>query len=71
MCFKSKASTWTRRRRIRGREVAAAGHHRMTVNLARAAVGRWLTPLGGRSLDKLQTILNGRQRPYYEHRIAA
>jgi putative SOS response-associated peptidase YedK len=51
-------------------EVAAAGHNRMIVSLGAEAVDRWLTPQG-RSLDELQSILDDRQRPYYEHRVAA
>jgi putative SOS response-associated peptidase YedK len=51
-------------------EVAAAGHNRMIVSLAPEAVDRWLTPQW-RSADELQAILDDRQRPYYEHRIAA
>jgi putative SOS response-associated peptidase YedK len=51
-------------------EVAAADHNRMIVSLAPEAVDRWLTPQG-RSADELQAILDDRQRPYYEHRIAA
>ncbi len=51
-------------------EVAAAGHNRIIVSLAPEAVDRWLTPQG-RSQDELQAILDDRQRPYYEHRIAA
>ena len=31
---------------------------------------RWLTP-GGRSLEKLYQVLDDRERPYYEHRVAA
>jgi putative SOS response-associated peptidase YedK len=51
-------------------EVAAAGHDRMIVSLAPEAVDLWLTPQG-RSLDELQAILDMRDRPYYEHQIAA
>lgn len=51
-------------------EVAAAGHNRIIVSLAPEAVDRWLTPQG-RSQDELRAILDDRQRPYYEHRIAA
>jgi hypothetical protein len=42
----------------------------MIVSLGAEAVDRWLTPQG-RSLDELQSILDDRQRPYYEHRVAA
>ncbi|MBS0367540.1 MAG: SOS response-associated peptidase family protein [Proteobacteria bacterium] len=51
-------------------EVAAAGHDRMIVNLKPQNVDAWLTPQG-RSVAELQAILDDRQTPYYEHRIAA
>jgi putative SOS response-associated peptidase YedK len=51
-------------------EVAAVGHDRMIVSLAPEAVDLWLTPKG-RSLEELQAILDMRDRPYYEHQIAA
>ncbi len=51
-------------------EVRAAGHDRIIINLLPENVDRWLTP-EGRSTAELQQILSERQRPYYEHRIAA
>jgi putative SOS response-associated peptidase YedK len=51
-------------------EVAAAGHDRMVIRLARENVDRWLAPQG-RSDDELQAILSERQPAYYEHRVAA
>lgn len=51
-------------------EVHAAGHDRIIVNLLQENVDRWLTP-EGRSIDELQQILSERQRPFYEHRVAA
>ncbi len=51
-------------------EVAAAGHDRCIVNLQPQNVDRWLTP-EGRSRAELQDILDQKQRPYYEHAIAA
>lgn len=51
-------------------EVAAAGHDRCIVPLREAHVERWLRPqgLGDAALDAL---LDDRERPYYEHRLAA
>jgi putative SOS response-associated peptidase YedK len=51
-------------------EIAAAGHDRCVVNLQPQNVDRWLTP-EGRSVGELQGILDEKQRPYYEHAIAA
>jgi putative SOS response-associated peptidase YedK len=51
-------------------EVRAAGHDRIIVSLQPENVERWLTPQG-RSVPELQSILDDRPRPYYEHRIAA
>lgn len=51
-------------------EVSAAGHDRMIVSLNPDAVDHWLAPQG-RSDDELQAILDDRQKPYYEHRLAA
>ncbi|HEY6641067.1 SOS response-associated peptidase family protein [Povalibacter sp.] len=51
-------------------EVAAAGHDRCIVNLQPQNVERWLTP-EGRTSAELQAILDEKQRPYYEHAIAA
>jgi putative SOS response-associated peptidase YedK len=51
-------------------EIAAAGHDRCIVNLAPAAVDRWLTPQG-RSVAELQGLLDERERPYYEHEVQA
>lgn len=51
-------------------EVTAAGHDRCIVNLQPNNIDRWLTP-EGRSDAELQSILDEKQRPYYEHAIAA
>jgi putative SOS response-associated peptidase YedK len=51
-------------------EIAAAGHDRCIVNLLPENAERWLTP-AGRSVRELQAILDEKQRPYYEHAIAA
>lgn len=51
-------------------EVAAAGHDRTIVALQERNVEAWLTP-EGRSLDALDALLEEKERPYYEHRMAA
>lgn len=51
-------------------EVAAAGHDRCVIPIKAEHVDRWLNP-GASSPDELQAILDDRERPYYEHRLAA
>ena len=51
-------------------EIAAAGHDRCIVNLRAENVETWLTPQS-RSASDLQQLLEDKQRPYYEHAIAA
>lgn len=51
-------------------EVAAAGHDRCIVPLKEAHVLDWLSS-AGRSRDELYAMLDDRDRPYYEHRLAA
>ncbi|HZR37265.1 MAG TPA: SOS response-associated peptidase family protein [Nevskia sp.] len=51
-------------------EVAAAGHDRCIVPIKRENLMAWLDPDPAR-LDDLQAILEDRDRPYYEHRLAA
>jgi putative SOS response-associated peptidase YedK len=51
-------------------EVAAAGHNRCVIPLKRENLDEWLAP-GRVSLERLDAILTDRQRPYFEHRIAA
>lgn len=51
-------------------EVAAAGHDRCVVPIKPENIDDWLD--AGRSdLGRLYAILDDRQRPYYEHRMAA
>ena len=50
-------------------EVAAAGHDRCVVPIKPANVDAWLNP--GTDLAALYAILDDRERPYYEHRLAA
>lgn len=51
-------------------EIAAAGHDRVPINLTWEAALQWLQPQG-RSDAELQALLDQRQRPFYQHRLAA
>lgn len=51
-------------------EVAAAGHDRCIVPIKAEHVDAWLNP-DPKDLRALYAILDDRQRPYYEHRMAA
>jgi putative SOS response-associated peptidase YedK len=51
-------------------EVAATGHNRCPVNLTADAAQRWLAPQG-RSDVELQSLLDERQQPHYEHEVLA
>lgn len=51
-------------------EIAAAGHDRVVINLTDEAAEAWLAPQG-RSVEELRALLDQRDRPYYEHRVAA
>lgn len=51
-------------------EVNAAGHDRMIINIQPSAADRWLNPESC-TTDELQAILSDRQKPYYEHAVAA
>jgi putative SOS response-associated peptidase YedK len=51
-------------------EVAAAGHDRCIVPIKPENVDAWLSPDRG-NLQGLHAILDDRDRPYYEHRLAA
>lgn len=51
-------------------EVLAAGHDRCIVPIKREHLDAWLNPDPSR-LDELDAILEDRERPYYEHRMAA
>jgi putative SOS response-associated peptidase YedK len=50
-------------------EVAAAGHDRCIIPIKPEHVDAWLRPQG--DLAAMQAILDDRERPYYEHRLAA
>jgi putative SOS response-associated peptidase YedK len=51
-------------------EVAAAGHDRCIVPIQPQHVDAWLNP-DSKDLGALYAILDDRERPYYEHRLAA
>jgi putative SOS response-associated peptidase YedK len=51
-------------------EVEAAGHDRCIVPIKREHVDAWLNPQAS-DLAALDAILDDRDRPYYEHRLAA
>jgi putative SOS response-associated peptidase YedK len=51
-------------------EVSATGHTRCVIALKDANVGEWLAPTRT-SKERLEEILSDRERPHYEHRIAA
>ena len=53
-----------------GHQVAAAGHDRCIVPIKPENVDAWLNPANA-SADRLLAILEDRERPYYEHRMAA
>ncbi len=51
-------------------EVAAAGHDRCVVPIRPENIDAWLNP-NPKNLAALYAILDDRERPYYEHRMAA
>ena len=51
-------------------EVLAAGHDRCIIPIRPESVDAWLNP-DRKDLASLYAILDDRQRPYYEHRLAA
>ncbi|NRF71319.1 SOS response-associated peptidase family protein [Aquincola sp. S2] len=51
-------------------EVSAAGHDRCIIPLRPENIDAWLNP-DPRRLGDLYAILDDRERPYYEHRLAA
>ena len=51
-------------------EIAAAGHDRCVVPIKAEHIDAWLAPDRLR-LDAQYAILDDRERPYYEHRLAA
>jgi len=51
-------------------EIAATGHDRCIIPLEASAIDAWLDPAGA-DRAALAALLDRRERPYYEHRLAA
>ena len=51
-------------------EIAAAGHDRCIIPIKHEHIDQWLNP-DSKNLSALYAILDDRERPYYEHRMAA
>ena len=51
-------------------EVAAAGHDRCIIPIKAENLDAWLDPKSA-GIARMQAILDDRERPYYEHRMAA
>ena len=51
-------------------EVAAAGHDRCIILIKPENINAWLNP-DPKNLPALYAILDDRERPYYENRLAA
>jgi len=51
-------------------EVAAAGHDRCVIPIKPEHIDAWLNP-DPKNLKALYAVLDDRERPYYEHRLAA
>jgi len=51
-------------------EVAATGHNRCVIPIKRQNLDEWLRPETV-NIERLEEILTDRERPFYEHRIAA
>lgn len=51
-------------------EIEAAGHDRCIIPIKPGNIEAWLNP-GASSLEAMYAILDDRDRPYYEHRLAA
>lgn len=51
-------------------EIAAAGHDRCIIPIKPENIDAWLNPAAS-NLEAMYAILDDRERPYYEHRLAA
>jgi putative SOS response-associated peptidase YedK len=51
-------------------EIAAAGHDRCVIPLRPENLRAWLDP-AGKDLSSIYALLDDRERPYYDHRMAA
>jgi putative SOS response-associated peptidase YedK len=52
-------------------EIAAAGHDRCVIPIKPEHLDAWLDPVASKDLKRMYAILDDRERPYYEHRLAA
>ncbi len=52
-------------------EIAAAGHDRCVIPIKPGHLDAWLDPATSKDLERMHAILDDRERPYYEHRLAA
>jgi putative SOS response-associated peptidase YedK len=52
------------------KEIAAAGHDRCIIPIKPENVDAWLKP-NRSNLEASYAVLDDRERPYYEHRLAA
>jgi putative SOS response-associated peptidase YedK len=52
-------------------EIAAAGHDRCVIPIRHEHMDAWLDPATSKDLKRMYAILDDRERPYYEHRLAA
>ena len=52
-------------------EIAAAGHDRCVIPIKAGHMDAWLDPATSKDLKRMYAILDDRERPYYEHRLAA
>ncbi|WP_431286045.1 SOS response-associated peptidase family protein [Roseateles chitinivorans] len=50
-------------------EIAATGHDRCVIPIKASHLDAWLDPRG--DLDAMQRLLDDRERPFFEHRLAA
>ena len=50
-------------------EIAATGHDRCVIPIKESNLDAWLDPQG--DLDAMQRLLDDRERPFFEHRLAA
>ncbi|OWQ44589.1 hypothetical protein CDL60_24170 [Roseateles noduli] len=50
-------------------EIAATGHDRCVIPIKASNLDAWLDPQG--DLDAMQRLLDDRERPFFEHRLAA
>jgi len=52
-------------------EIAAAGHDRCVIPIKPEHIDAWLDPGASKDLKRMYAILDDRERPFFEHRLAA